>query len=1263
MLRKLYATLAVLIFSGAAMSAQNGVLTGKVTDAVTGEEIPFANVGILQNGTQVYSGVSDINGDYTIKPINAGKYDVKATFVGYQTIEVKGVFIADGKNTYLDLKLQPQSTTLKEIEVITYEEPLIDPDTKSGGTVTREEFESMPSKNINSVASTTAGVFQSDEGSGLSVRGARSEGTDYYIDGQKVIGGGNLPQSSIEQISVITGGLPAQYGDATGGVISITTRGPQNMMFGGVELIKSVDAFGYNYVGFNLGGPLVSKTDSTGYKTSTLGYFISGEFINEKDDDPSAVGTYQVKPEILVDLERNPLRPATIGSGTYTNAEFLTADDYNNIKYKDNNRTYAVRLSGKIDFKPTENMNLTIGGSVDYNNRHAWIYEYSFFNPVNNPQQISNTWRVYAKITQKFGSDEPSKDQQTTSNIRNAYYTLQVGYTNYKFVEQDDSHKDNLFNYGYLGKFNTYKAKVLPSTASLVNGTNTYSYNDNGPLGPGWYLAGFVDTLVTYDPGHNEYWTSDGGDLPIPYTSDFENPNPLGSMYTIQYYDIVPGNPSTLAEIQQGGGLLNGDRPSSVYSLWWNTGRQYGGYTKRESSQFRVFTNFSADIGKNGDHAIMVGFEYEQRTERNFFVGPIGLWSLMRQLTNNHLSQLDTDNPYYIGSYFVDFMGATYDFYDYDRKVDLASQKWFDRSLRTQLGMNPDGNDWIDIDSYSPSTFSLGLFSADDLLNDGNSFVGYYGYDYTGKKTTGDISFADFFTKKDESGNFSRDIDAFRPIYVAGYIQDKFDFRDLKFNVGLRVDRFDANQKVLKNKYLLYTAYSAEEVTVINGNPVTHPSNIGNDFTVYVDDYINPTAIVGYLDATNGVWYDANGVETSDPTIIAGASQTGTITPYLTSPGDNPGDQSFLDAFKDYDPQVTIMPRIAFAFPISDVANFFAHYDVLTQRPQSFARFDPTAYYYMTNRQGQVLNNPDLKPERTTDYELGFTQTLTEKKNSAITLTAFYREMRDMIQVVSVNQAYPITYTTFGNIDFGTVKGFSVAYDLRRSGGVRLTASYTLQFADGTGSSASQGISLVSAGLPNLRTTIPLDFDQRHSIVTNVDYRFGTGKDYRGPVIGKDKTKNIMEGIGFNIVFRAGSGLPFSKQSNITQDAAFGIAQRSTLKGSPNGSRLPWQYRIDLRIDKNFELAFGGEGDKKKLANLNVYVQVLNVLNTQNIINVYRATGNPNDDGYLTSAQAQSQINGQVSPSSFIDLYTIKVNNPNNYSIPRRIRLGVTFDF
>jgi hypothetical protein len=160
---------------------------------------------------------------------------------------------------------------------------------------------------------------------------------------------------------------------------------------------------------------------------------------------------------------------------------------------------------------------------------------------------------------------------------------------------------------------------------------------------------------------------------------------------------------------------------------------------------------------------------------------------------------------------------------------------------------------------------------------------------------------------------------------MAAYLQDKFAFRDLIFNIGLRVDRFDANQKMLKDPYLIYSAYTVKEVTSVGGATVDHPSSMGPDNVVYVDNVINPTRIVGYRN--ENVWYNATGAEIQDPNALdVGAG----ISPYLIDPTLQ---RPTIDAFKDYDPQISVMPRIAFSFPISDVALFFAHYDVLTQRP------------------------------------------------------------------------------------------------------------------------------------------------------------------------------------------------------------------------------------------------------------------------------------------------------------------------------------------
>ena len=60
---------------------------------------------------------------------------------------------------------------------------------------------------------------------------------------------------------------------------------------------------------------------------------------------------------------------------------------------------------------------------------------------------------------------------------------------------------------------------------------------------------------------------------------------------------------------------------------------------------------------------------------------------------------------------------------------------------------------------------------------------------------------------------------------------------------------------------------------------------------------------------------------------------------------------------------------------------------------------------------------------------------------------------------------------------------------------------------------------------------------------------------------------------------------------------------------------------------------------------------------------VYPATGNPDDDGYLAAPEWQREINEQLDPQSYRDLYAIFINNPGNYSAPRTIRLGVIFNF
>jgi outer membrane receptor protein involved in Fe transport len=1218
MLRKLLPFLLIAVFSIAAIGQDRpGELRGTVKEFKSGMTVPSANV-IVKKDDQIVTGTTtDMDGQFIIKPLQPGRYTVEASFIGFATSAQTGVIVSANKVTKIDFELKEESELLGEVDVIEYVVPLIDPD-KQGKTTTGEELTNLPQRDVASIASTAAGVYQQDDGSGINVRGSRGDATDIYIDGIKVRGSSQLPQTAIDQLTIITGGVPAQYGDATGGIISITTRGPSNRYFGGIELNSSemFDDYGQNLLGLNLSGPLVR--DDSG--RAVLGFFLAGEAQFQRDPNPSAVGAWKVRDDVIDELNRDPLRPAAIGNGTLRNSEFLTYDDLEKSQSRLNVARQDYRISGKFDWLINDQTNLTFGGQLTYSRFNVYSYTRSLLNFNNNSEAIQNSWRVFARFQQSFADDESS-----SSNIKNAFYSLQVDYSRFNQTQQDEDHEDRLFNYGYVGKFDTKTA-------------NLYSYGTDTVSGYTGYLqTGFRDTIVEFTPG----------DL-----------NPNTTAYTEDFYGIAGGNPDgryeNIFQIQQGGGLLNGGSPANIYSLWFNSGTQFNGYNLTDNSQFRVVGSGSADIK---GHSIILGFEYEQRVDRRFGVAPVGLWGLAYQLANRHNTQLDFSNPQPV---FVD--GVFQDTVNYNRLYDEESQTWFSRNLYKKLGMDEQSVDFLDVHAYDPGTYDIEMFSADELLNNGNSFVSYYGYDHHGNKLEGNPTLDDFFTARDENGNFKREIPAFQPIYIAGYIQDKFYFNDLVFNVGVRVDRFDANQPVLRDMFSLFPTVSALEAKTQDSDFFLSseiPSVIGDDYVVYVNDLQNPTQIVGYRDGM--IWYDSQGNLLTDPAILAQSTSDGRIAPYLRDPNNvSTSTDLSSESFVDYEPQLNVMPRISFNFPISDEALFFAHYDILTSRPSTAVRLDPTDYLFIEATQGRVLNNPNLQPEKTIDYEVGFKQTLST--SSALTISAYYRELRDMIQVQNVLYAFPVTYLNFGNLDFGTVKGFSLSYDLRRTKNVSLNVNYTLQFADGSGSSATSGLNLISSGQPNLRTILPLSFDQRHTLVAVLDYRYGSGAAYNGPTWWG---KKVFENAGANFTFRAGSGTPYTRQSNVLQAAAIGINQRPILRGQINGSRLPWQFRIDMRLNKTFDLAWGAkeEGQKQKRASLNVYLDVQNLLNTRNVIGVYRYTGNPDDDGWLSSAEAQEIIANQVNSQSYRDLYSVKVNNPANYTLPRRMRLGVQINF
>ncbi|MEO0469672.1 MAG: hypothetical protein AAF206_08640 [Bacteroidota bacterium] len=1011
-------------------------------------------------------------------------------------------------------------------------------------------------------------------------------------------------------------------------ICSITTANPSSKIAGNLELVTSefLDPYGRNLAAFSLTGPLITKKQTFNdveVKVPVLGFFVNGEFDYNRDSDPAALGIFRVQDDVLADLQQNPVELSPDGLSFLSRANFIGNESIEQIQAKQNNEDLRIRGLARLDFQPTNNILVKLGGNVEYINSDQWGIGSTLFAPDNRSQFEGAYYRGFLRFQQNFKGGE-------NSAVKNLFYSLQGDYSLYQRRFQHRDHGENFFDYGYVGKF---EFDEIPVYAFIDDPQSTVS------SGPHWQTIGYSFQNLRFD----------GTDTRNQVLANHNN-----TMFALSQENGGP-RLRDLNDFAFRQGILNGFGARGIYSIFSGLGAETGGFSKFDFEQYRLTGQATAEIS---GHNLKAGFEFEQRVERAYSVNARGLWGWARQYANFHLLNLE-DNP--DNFVYVTQDGEFQDTVMVPRRYEGSDQRTFDRNLREKLGLPVDGTDFVNIDALSPEFFSLDMFSADELLADGLGPVTYYGYDYLGNRSA-QVDAGSFFTDE-----VNRPQNAFAPTYISAFLQDKFEFEDITFNIGVRVDRFDANQVVLKDNFSLYPTYSASEVASGNLGIPTYdlPTGIDGDFVPYVNDASNFSEIIGYRNGES--WFDANGTPVSS-TQIAQASG-GKPIPAVRQ------EEVSIESFEDYEPQTTIMPRISFSFPISDVASFFAHYDVLAQRPgqvfqtsSSLLAGQISNYAFLENRPTATVVNPNLRPEVTVDYEAGFKQRIGQ--SMSMTISAYYREMRNQIRFRRFANAFPFSYDTYDNLDFGTVKGFSFTYNMRRTNNVRLQASYTLQFADATGSSFSSARNVVNflEGVGVLRALLPIDTDQRHRITTNIDYRF-TGRDSRsmGPALKfGEKTIYPLKNFGVNLTGYIGSGTPFTRNSVAIPSVQSGVNLVNQIDGTPNGARRPWQFRADLRADKSF--IFGGgkkkeDGSISRGFDVNVYITVLNLFDTRNVVSVYRFTGLPEDDGYLESGSGQQDIVTQIDPQSFVDQYRLRLQNPNNFSLPRRIRLGLLMSF
>lgn len=213
-------TLVILLSSSSAQTV--GKIAGIVTEAATGEPLAGANIEIVNI---VLGAATDVDGIYYILNIPPGKYELRASMIGYKTTKVVDVIVHTGKTTNIDFQLAEEAIE-GEVVIVEAVRPDVERDKTSTSAIVRfEEVQNIPGmRDVGDVITLTADIYDGH------FRGGRV-GEEYYtLQGMGIVNpldnsSAFLPiMSGVEEVEVITSGFGAQYGNAQSGVVNISMK-------------------------------------------------------------------------------------------------------------------------------------------------------------------------------------------------------------------------------------------------------------------------------------------------------------------------------------------------------------------------------------------------------------------------------------------------------------------------------------------------------------------------------------------------------------------------------------------------------------------------------------------------------------------------------------------------------------------------------------------------------------------------------------------------------------------------------------------------------------------------------------------------------------------------------------------------------------------------------------------------------------------------------------------------------------------------------
>ncbi|NOX90721.1 MAG: TonB-dependent receptor [Calditrichaeota bacterium] len=393
-------------------------------------------------------------------------------------------------------------------------------------------------------------------------------------------------------------------------------------------------------------------------------------------------------------------------------------------------------------------------------------------------------------------------------------------------------------------------------------------------------------------------------------------------------------------------------------------------------------------------------------------------------------------------------------------------------------------------------------------------------------------------------------------------------------------------------------------------------------FTPYQPSYLPDSSIDSYhKEPFEYSGYIQDKMEFEDLVINLGLRydyfNSNTLYPTDARNPDNLQDAKRKSEYKKAKPQTQISPRIGLSYTLAQKAVLHFSYGHFFQMPPLYAMYQNHYFLIPTGDFQTIHGNPNIKAERTVQYEMGLWQEL--MPGMSLEISVYYRDIYDLQTAIVVTTYSGRKYGIYSNKDYGNVKGLELKYEYF-SGPISFFLNYTLQYTRGVADNPNSTFNRLGQSIDPISRLTPLAWDQRHTLNFSLGYR--------------------QKHWATTLITYFNSGLPYT-YSPISESPL------SKQNIPPNGEKRPATISLDLKTYYDFTVM--------KDIKLRLFLLVYNLLDRKNELYVNPTTGRA-----YTAIIRPFQIENYR--SNFNDIYD-SVRNPAMYSTPREVKLGLGIRF